>query len=283
MKKTILALICCLFLTSCAGVQLVSHVVKSVIPWGGESSSTGKYKVGSPYTINGVRYYPSEDWNYDETGIASWYGGGDDSFHGKKTANGEIYNTYDLTAAHKTLPMPSFVRVTNLENGHRVILRINDRGPYVDGRIIDVSKKAAQLLGFANKGTARVRVQILKRESMKIAEAAKKGKDISKVRFPRDTRNLDLNRIPQREIVNTVPVTPTDIYIQTGAFSVQKNAEMQKVKLASLGNVNIEPAMVNGTQYYRVKIGPISSVEDADTMMLILKEMGVNSRKITIK
>ena len=116
----------------------------------------GTYKVGSPYQIGGVWYYPKEDPFYDETGVASWYGS---DFHGKQTANGESYNMNALTAAHRTLPLPSIVRVTNLENGKSIKLRVNDRGPYARGRILDVSRKAADLLGFQNNGTARVRVQ----------------------------------------------------------------------------------------------------------------------------
>lgn len=122
----------------------------------GRQVGAGAYKVGTPYQINGVWYYPKEDPFYDETGVASWYGS---DFHGKATANGERYDMDALTAAHRTLPMPTVVRVTNLENGRSIRLRVNDRGPYARGRIIDVSRRAANLLGFQGQGTARVRVQ----------------------------------------------------------------------------------------------------------------------------
>ncbi|ALG71295.1 lipoprotein [Azospirillum thiophilum] len=134
--------------------------------------TSGIYKVGKPYQINGVWYYPKEDYGYDETGIASWYGPG---FHEKTTANGEIYDQNELTAAHRTLPMPSLVRVTNLDNGRAVVVRINDRGPYANGRVIDMSRRGAQLLGFDGPGTAKVRVQILAEESRAIAAAARQG------------------------------------------------------------------------------------------------------------
>lgn len=124
------------------------------------------YKVGDPYQINGVWYYPQENYGYDEVGVASWYGPG---FHGRLTANGEIFDANELTAAHRTLPMPSLVRVTNLDNGRQVVLRVNDRGPYAKDRIIDISKRGAQLLGFQQQGTARVRVQIMPEESRSIA------------------------------------------------------------------------------------------------------------------
>ncbi len=155
-------------LVSCSQVNLASHVAKK-IP---DGKSKGDFKVGSPYKVMGHWYQPQEDYNYVETGIASWYGPG---FHGKKTANGETFNMNELTAAHKTLQLPSLVRVTNLENGRSVIVRVNDRGPFKRGRIIDMSKRGAELLGFKGKGVAKVRVQVLTEESKKIAELAKRG------------------------------------------------------------------------------------------------------------
>jgi len=136
------------------------------------AQKVGIYKVGQPYQINGTWYYPAEDFEYDETGIASWYG---EAFHAKTTANGEIFDLNGLTAAHKTLPMPSIVQVTNLENGRSLKLRVNDRGPFVRGRIIDVSRRAAQLLGFEEQGTAKVRVQILVPESIQVAAIARQN------------------------------------------------------------------------------------------------------------
>ena len=120
----------------------------------------GTYKVGKPYKINGVWYHPKEQPRYREVGMASWYGPG---FHGKRTANGEIYNMNAMTAAHTTLPMPTLVRVTNLQNGRKIVVRVNDRGPFAKGRIIDLSKRAAEELGFKQQGVARVRVEYLGR------------------------------------------------------------------------------------------------------------------------
>ncbi|MDX2289583.1 MAG: septal ring lytic transglycosylase RlpA family protein [Hyphomicrobiaceae bacterium] len=116
----------------------------------------GYLKVGKPYEIAGVRYHPKHDPDYVEIGQASWYG---DAFHAKRTANGEIYNMDALTAAHRTLPLPSLVKVTNLRNGRSLLLRVNDRGPFKKGRIIDVSRRAADVLGFKHMGTAEVRVE----------------------------------------------------------------------------------------------------------------------------
>ncbi len=130
------------------------------------------YKVGAAYQINGVWYHPRVDYDYDEKGLASWYG---EAFDGQATANGEIYNLNELSAAHKTLPLPSVVEVTNLRNGRSLRLRVNDRGPYVDGRIIDVSRRASQLLGFETSGTTPARVRVLKDESIQVAQAAMRG------------------------------------------------------------------------------------------------------------
>lgn len=123
----------------------------------------GSYKVGKPYKVRGKWYHPKEETNYDKKGHASWYG---PNFHGRKTANGEIYDQYHLSGAHPTFPLPSYARVTNLKNGHSVIIRVNDRGPYAHGRIIDVSSKAADLLDFKQAGTAQVRVQYIGKAKM---------------------------------------------------------------------------------------------------------------------
>lgn len=133
----------------------------------------GIYKVGNPYKIGDRWYYPKEDYNYSETGIASWYG---EDFNGKMTANGEHYNMNTLTAAHRTLPLPSIVKVTNLQNGRSIVLRVNDRGPYVKDRIIDLSKRGAQLLGYMGQGTTKVKVEIMAKESIALKEAMLNGK-----------------------------------------------------------------------------------------------------------
>ncbi|MBC7167316.1 MAG: septal ring lytic transglycosylase RlpA family protein [Phenylobacterium sp.] len=124
------------------------------------SGAGGRYKVGKPYQVGGVWYVPKEDPNYNRVGIASWYG---PQFHNKATANGETFDMNAMTAAHTTLPLPSLVEVTNLENGRKVIVRVNDRGPFVGDRIIDLSKAAARELDFERKGLARVRVRYVGR------------------------------------------------------------------------------------------------------------------------
>lgn len=128
---------------------------------------TGRYKIGNPYKVNGKTYYPKKDDNYKEVGMASWYG---DDFHNKKTANGEIYNMNDLTCAHRTLPMPSLVKITNLQNGKSIVARVNDRGPFAKNRIIDVSKDVAKKLDFYSQGTTKVKVEFLKNETKEMLD-----------------------------------------------------------------------------------------------------------------
>lgn len=129
--------------------------LRTRLPRGG-----GRDMVGKPYKVKGKWYRPHEDRDYKKVGAASWYG---DAFHGRLTANGEIYDMTHLTAAHPTMPLPSYARVTNLKNGSSVIVRVNDRGPYADGRIIDLSKRAAQMLDYTHAGVARVQVEYLGR------------------------------------------------------------------------------------------------------------------------
>lgn len=152
-----------LFLSACAESEFVANSVKSLRS---PHSDAGTYKVGRPYQIEGTTYVPVVDYQYVETGIASWYG---PQFHGNDTANGETFNMNAISAAHRTLPLPSMVRVTNLENGRALNVRVNDRGPFSRGRIIDMSRRAAQLLGFEQQGTAKVRVEIMARESIALA------------------------------------------------------------------------------------------------------------------
>lgn len=135
----------------------------------GKKTMAPKKATSKPYVIKGVTYHPQHHYEYEDEGTASYYGIRD-GFHGKKTATGEVYDAHKITAAHKTLPLPSIVRVTNLENGRSLTVKVNDRGPFPKGRIIDVSEKCAKLLGFYGKGTARVRVQSLVEETLALQQ-----------------------------------------------------------------------------------------------------------------
>src|SRR5436309_3859855 len=178
------------------GLGFMLSACASSGPQFGEQQRSGhhrgqpSYKVGSAYQINGKWYYPKVDYGYDETGLASWYG---EAFDGKATANGEVFHLNELSAAHKTLPLPSVVEVTNLRNGRSLRLRVNDRGPYVDGRIIDVSRRASQLLGFETSGTTPARVRVLKDESIQVAQAAMRG---------------ETGRVLLAEAAHSVPIEP---------------------------------------------------------------------------
>ena len=158
------AIVICFAITNCAskvdpkyGVSASPRVVADGddVPKGG-----GTYRVGKPYVVAGRTYVPEENVNYRAEGIASWYGA---DFHGRLTANGEVFDMHSITAAHPTLPIPSYVRVTNISNQKSIVVRINDRGPFHSNRVIDVSVKAAKLLGFHDRGLARVRVEYVGR------------------------------------------------------------------------------------------------------------------------
>ncbi len=277
------------------------------------------YKVGHPYQVSGNWYYPKEDYSYDETGIASWYGQG---FHGERTANGEIFNKDELTAAHPTLPMPSLARVTNLDNGRSIVVRINDRGPFEKGRLIDVSQRASQLLGFEQTGTAKVRVQVLADESKAIADAMRRygspaptqvaavnGEEMPPVQA------APLSAVTAQELEppsNTVEATPkptvttasvhqqlvatqplpevvqlpvtgaNHIYVQAGSFKNADNAARLKKRLSSIGTVMVTDALVSGAKFYRVRIGPIANVAQADTILQRAAKAGVDHARIIV-
>jgi rare lipoprotein A len=160
------------------GVASSTRVVEpgEPVPKGG-----GVYRVGKPYTVAGRTYTPEENIDYVADGLASWYG---DDFHGRYTANGEVYDMNSISAAHPTLPLPSYVRVTNLANRRSIVVRVNDRGPYVGNRIIDLSSKTAQLLGFHGKGVARVRVEYIGRAPLTGSDDAKLAATLRDGRSP---------------------------------------------------------------------------------------------------
>jgi rare lipoprotein A len=253
----------------------------------------GVYKIGEPYQIDNVWYYPKEDPTYEETGIASWYG---PAFYGRPTANGETYTGNELTAAHKTLPMPVNVRVTNLENGRSIIVRVNDRGPFARGRIIDLSRRAAEQLDMIRAGVARVRVTYLGRGELggrpvetpadiaNAAQAAPAGRVDSAqlgavagaaVAPPVRANPLPVP-VPSAPVaavsteptgqVDQVPVpAATRLYVQVGAFSNIANARRLMNSLG--GDLQISALQRGGQTLYRVRTGPLTSVEEADAAL----------------
>ncbi len=297
-------LTCCLFsialLSGCASISA--------------DMSKGNYKVGKPYVINGKRYTPHIDYSYSETGLASWYGPG---FHGKRTANGERFNQNELTAAHRTLPMPSIVRVTNLENGRSAVLRINDRGPFSKNRIIDVSKRGAELLGFKAKGVAKVRVDILEQESRRIAGAAMQGLDtsgghlgiIEPANGSESIQTASVSSTPTEKkptyklvtlnnesvqghltdgkfypdpVIGQEEVKPHALYVQAGAFSSHANAQSLADKLSAYGKAQISAVDRDGSQYYRVRL-PAESNHDAVNLAEKLNRAGYKNAQVIVE
>ncbi|MCL5041735.1 MAG: septal ring lytic transglycosylase RlpA family protein [Gammaproteobacteria bacterium] len=227
----------------------------SRIPDAVPTPHTGAYKA-SPYTLMGVRYKPMQDGRrYREEGIASWYG---TKFHGRHTANGEIYDLYAMTAAHKTLPLPTYVRVINLENDREVIVRVNDRGPFYSDRIIDLSYAAAKRLGFAERGTARVRVE-----------------GIDPVVWQQQNN-------PDGQLVDAalenLPTPGGELYLQLGAFSNSEGAEQLRQRVQAMVNasVTVTPVQQQRQTLHRVRVGPVASETEAEQLLdrLRLAELG---------
>ena len=235
---------------------------------------TGAYKA-NPYTVLGKTYYPLQDSrNYRAEGIASWYG---TKFHGQNTANGEFYDLYGMSAAHKTLPLPAYVRVTNLANGRSVILRVNDRGPFYSDRIIDLSYAAAKKLGYAESGTARVRVEGIDPQQWWAARGQPAPMVLKQPRVAQ-TQAISANTgkveqwtpPPQQHAASVVPVqvdgnpVPTDnggSFLQVGAFANPDAAELLRAKLSTMVSapVFISSIVRNQQTLHRVRLGPINS------------------------
>ncbi|MFV8783520.1 septal ring lytic transglycosylase RlpA family protein [Microbulbifer sp. SA54] len=198
----------------------------------------------SPYVVNGVKYRILKGVKgYREKGQASWYG---TKFHGRKTANGEVYNMYAMSAAHKTLPLPSYAKVTNLDNGRSVIVRVNDRGPFVPGRIIDLSYTAAQKLGYIDKGVARVVVEALDPAALPSAS---------------ETLAIEKDAAARQALPQDASFKlPANTFLQVGAYSSASQAEEVRTQLAAAFGypVSVSPVESGGKSLYRVRIGPIA-------------------------
>ncbi|MEX2453118.1 MAG: septal ring lytic transglycosylase RlpA family protein [Rhodospirillaceae bacterium] len=206
LPRLCVALLACVLVTACAETTLLVHGAKEISRKDDSGAkSSGYYKVGTPYQIAGTWYYPAENLEYAETGIASWYG---PQFDGKQTANGEVFDMNALSAAHRTLPMPSVVRVVNLENGRSLIVRVNDRGPFARGRIIDMSRRAAQILGFQRNGTARVRVEVVPDESRRLKQLAMSGAPLSEQTLMAAAAPSAAPQVPPAAVQASAPAAP---------------------------------------------------------------------------
>ena len=241
----------------------------------------GPFKA-SPYTVLGKTYYPISDGrNYKATGTASWYG---TKFHGQPTANGEKYDLYGMSAAHKTLPLPSYVRVTNLDNARTVVLRVNDRGPFYSDRIIDLSFAAAKKLGFAESGTARVKVEGIDPQQWWASQgreapmvlAQPKREPSAKALAESMTQPVErYTPPPLQHAAATVPleVSKADqgpaagagVFLQVGAFANPDAAQLLKDKLSGMtaAPVFISSVVHQQQVLHRVRLGPIDSLDEA--------------------
>lgn len=231
------------FAASKMGVSASPRVTTSRnVPKGG-----GRYHVGKPYTVAGQRFVPQEQPNLDVTGQASWYG---PAFHGRLTANGEVFDMNHLSGAHPTLPLPSYVRVTNVENGQSAIVRINDRGPFARGRVIDLSKRTAEVLGYLNRGTANVRVQY-------VGPAPLEGDD---TRFLMASINqitpYEMNNPTRMAFNETQPSVPTALgAVETLAPVSAQDIPFQILSYGGAGAMDIDPIAETSGTTVRIPLG----------------------------
>ncbi len=245
----------CVLLTSCGivvqrdnpGAAVDHEKMADAIPRAGPRS---RYGNPASYEVFGKRYHTlKSSQGFRERGIASWYG---KKFHGRNTSSGEVYDMYQMTAAHKHLPLPSYVKVTNLENGRSAILKVNDRGPFHENRVIDLSYAAALKLGVAKKGTAFVEISAV---NDNLAQPSR-GKELK-------------------------PKSATEalgLYLQIGAFNERPNAQQLSQRVAQYvpKYVQIHEASNGGQSIYRVHVGPIATVDLADRLVDTLSDLGIN-------
>lgn len=280
-----------------AGVGSPYYSKAGPLPKGG-----GHYQLGDPYEVAGVWFTPKEQPRYDKVGVASWYG---PQFHRRMTSNGEWFDMNDLTAAHATLPLPSYAKVTNLENGRSIVVRINDRGPFVDTRIIDMSRRSAEVLDFKGQGMTQVRVQYigpaplndqgqhlaamnreLRRgtplnEMMAAADGRLGGRaqvasaDPGFAPSPPDDQGFQPYPTVQTTIAaaNAAYETP-DYFVQVGSFADPDNAERARSELSNSGPVQIQELMGTQGPLYRVRIGPMKNEGQAQTALRQAVDLG---------
>lgn len=305
-----------LTLTSCVAIGKPPPTVER------EPARRPSYVVGAPYEIAGTWYYPAENYGYDETGIAAVYPA--DAMRGY-TANGEPSDPQALTAAHRTLQLPSLVRVTNLDTQRSIVVRVNDRGTAVPGRVIELSPRAAELLDFSPASTAKVRVTVLADESRAVAAAllavpsTGNGAGISTDGSPAPAAapRLAVQReggavvqpavqrtgfdimaalpgtiapdgrfLPAPVVAEAGPVAgskPRSIYVQAGAFSVFDSANRLQARLSSIAPAKIEATRAGGVQTFRVRLGPLETVERADAVLARVTGSGVSGAHIIVE
>lgn len=300
MIKYVLVLTTALALTACTSGSLFESWDEDEPNTADTSIPNGSfYKVEKPYEINGAWYYPAENYNYSEKGLASWYM--PSATRSAKTANGEEYIATEMTARHKTLPLPSIVKITNLENNKSIIARVNDRGPLVNNRLIDVSQKAAQELGFPVVGETSVLVEIMPKESQEIRDALLAAGRV----YTEDGATQELSIVPPMPVPNeesavVAAPAPTPVYQHAEPIYTERTPSKQSAVRSASGNTYIQLgaygdaanaakaqraagriAQVEATQKVRggrtltvVKVGPFANRAEAEQALSQLKQMG---------
>ena len=268
--ETTLAL--ALLLAACAGRAVPPPAMPAPKAGAVTTRTLPMVKIGKPYQVYGVTYYPADDSNYDQRGIASWYGPG---FHALDTANGERYDQNDLTAAHKTLPMPSWVEVENLDNGRKLTVRINDRGPFVAGRIIDLSRKSAQLLGVDRAGTARVRVRRVYPAGRPSASAivAVGGPALPHATTPADIVPPIVRSVAIAGAMPIAAIAPAGVgfFVQVAALSDPGRVAWLTGYLSAFGSVVTEKSPAGLT---RLRLGPYPNAAAGNAALAQLQAAG---------
>jgi rare lipoprotein A len=280
-----------------AGVGSPYYAKSGPLPKGG-----GRYHVGKPYQVAGRWFTPKEQPRYDKTGLASWYG---EAFHRRKTSNGEWFNMNDLTAAHATLPLPSYAKVTNLENGRSVIVRINDRGPFVDTRIIDLSKASATALGYKEQGTAQVRVQWIGvaplndsgQNLLAMNNALGQGAAMSQLRQVASSASTSpgLQVAALKSEKPAIPATlatssgapmtskaTSAFIVQVASFTDQSNAISAKAMLDGVTDVRVAEAQTNAGYVYRLQTRPIGNEAEAMRVLTEIQSIGFFDAKLVV-
>lgn len=251
-------------------------------------ASGAHQKIGRPYVISGKTYIPVRDDNYSRVGIASWYG---PKFHGRKTANGEVFDQNAMTAAHPTLPLPSIVRVTNLGTGKQILVRVNDRGPFIDDRLIDLSKRAAFELGYGSSGITKVRVQYVGPAALpgqrvavtRVSTNSKAVPKVQKANYSKQSNSAwpeDPNK-KYRIALSKPRTSESGWFVQAGAYSSEQKAKRIAAKMNVSGQPKVQTAWINNRYIYRVLVGPYRSKSQATKQRREVVSAGFVKARVT--
>ncbi len=272
-----------------AGKGSPKYAKSGPVPKGG-----GRRHVGKPYTVAGRTFYPTANPKPVQVGVASWYG---PRFHRRKTSNGEWFDMNYLSAAHPTMPLPSYARVTNLENGRTVVVRVNDRGPFVGTRIMDLSRAAAERLGYVRQGKARVRVEYLGPaplgDDRRLLAKLNRIKDAPKSTLLAAIDGRATDTPPVRTAAAGATATPHRVrpagyapapgyFVQVAAFADPGNAEAARRRLGRIGPVDVRPVDVAAGRFWRVRLGPLASLEDAESLLGRVRDIGHHDARIVV-